>query len=78
MEEVLEEELKTILHSFQKDKILGPNGWTIEFFLASYDTICLDLLHMVEESRVNGLVHPPLNSTFLSLITKRVNPVNLE
>ena len=39
MEEVSEEELKEIMHSFKKDKILGLDGWTIEFFLDSYDTI---------------------------------------
>jgi hypothetical protein len=33
MEEVSEEELKEVLHSFQKDKSPGPDGWTIEFFL---------------------------------------------
>jgi len=37
MEEVSEEELKEVLHSFQKDKSRGPNGWTIEFFLGLYD-----------------------------------------
>ena len=71
MEEVLEEELKETLHKFQKDKISSLDGWTIEFFLAAYDTIGPDLLQLVEESQENGHVHPPLNSTFLSLIPKK-------
>jgi hypothetical protein len=50
-EEVFEEELKTILHSFQKDKILGPDGWTMEFFIGLYEVIGLDILAVVEESR---------------------------
>jgi hypothetical protein len=33
MDEISEEELKEVLHSFQKDKIFGPDGWTIKFFL---------------------------------------------
>ena len=74
MEEVLEEELKATLNSFQKEKIPGPDGWTVEFFLAGYDTIGLDLLKLVEETRVNGILHPPLNSTFLALIPKKYNP----
>ena len=37
MEEVTEEELKLALHSFQKDKSPGPNGWTIEFFINLFD-----------------------------------------
>ena len=32
MAEVSEDELKTILHSFQKDKIPSLDGWTIGFF----------------------------------------------
>ena len=39
MEEVLEEELKCILQSFQKDKSPGPDGWMIEFFLELYDLL---------------------------------------
>ena len=78
MEEGSEEELKTTLHSFQKDKIPGPDGWTIEFFLAGYDSIGPDLLHLVEETRKNGFLHPPLNSTFLTLIPKKDSPESLE
>ena len=29
MDEVVEDELKEVLHSFQKDKSLSPDGWTI-------------------------------------------------
>ena len=47
-----------------KDKIPGPDGWMMEFFLAAYDTIGPDLLQLVEESRVNGMLHPPFNSNF--------------
>ena len=78
MEEVSEEELKATMHSFQKDKSPKPDGWTVEFFLASYDIIELDLLQLVEESRINGLLHPPLNSTFLALIPKKDKPKSLE
>ena len=36
MEEVLEDELKTNLHIFQKDRSPGLNGWTIELFSTSF------------------------------------------
>jgi hypothetical protein len=52
MEEVTEEELKDVLHNFQKDKILGPDGWTIEFLLGLYDLLGQDLLKLVEDTRV--------------------------
>ena len=47
MEEVSEEELKATLNNFQKDKILGPDGWIVEFFLVGYDTIGPGLLQLV-------------------------------
>jgi hypothetical protein len=44
IEEVTEEELKEVLHNFQKDKIPGPDGWTIEFFIGLYELIGSDIL----------------------------------
>ena len=78
MEDVLEEELKETLSKFQKDKSPRPDGWTMEFFLAGYATIGPDLLQLVEETRVNGVLHLPLNSTFLALIPKKDNPESLD
>ena len=78
MEEFLEEKVKATLLSFQKGKSPGPDGWTIEFFLAVYDSIGLDLLQLVEETRRNGVLHLPLNSTFLTLIPKKDNLGSLE
>jgi hypothetical protein len=51
--EVTENKLKEIIHSFQKDKIPGPYGWTIEFYLAFFDLLGADLLQVVEEFRRN-------------------------
>ena len=78
MEEVSEEELKTTLLSFQKDKSPGLAGWIVEFFLAGYDSIGPNLLQLVEETRKNGVLHPPLNSTFLTLVPKKDTPDSLE
>jgi hypothetical protein len=39
MAKVTEEELKEVLHSFQKDDILGLHGWIIEFLLGFYELI---------------------------------------
>jgi hypothetical protein len=77
MEEVSEDELKEVLHNFQKDKIPGPNDWTIEFFLGFYDLIGKDILKLVEETRVRGHLHPPLNSNFIALIPKVDDPSSL-
>ena len=44
MEEVTKEELKCVLQIFQKDKSLGSDGWTIEFFLELLELLGQDLL----------------------------------
>jgi hypothetical protein len=37
-----------VLHSFQKDKGVGPNGWPIEFFLGFYEVIEDDLMKVIK------------------------------
>jgi hypothetical protein len=69
-----EDELKAVLHNFQKDKSPGPDGWTIDFFVGIYNIIGKDILKVVEESRINGHIHAPLNATFIALIPKKDDP----
>jgi hypothetical protein len=78
MEEVTKEELKEVIHSFQKDKSPGPDGWSMDFFLGLFYFIGKDILKVVEESRINGVMHPPLNATFISLIPKKDAPQTFE
>jgi len=39
-----------VLKGFTKDKSLGPDVWTVEFFLNFFDLVASDLLEAVEES----------------------------
>jgi len=78
MEEIEEVELGRVLHSLQKDKSPGPDGWPIEFYTGFYDLLGLDLLHVVEESRRAGIIHQPLNSTFIALIPKVDKPKSFD
>jgi hypothetical protein len=78
MEEVSEKELLEVLQSFQKGKSPGPDGWPIEFYLGFYDLLGSDILKVVEESRINGHIHEPLNSTFIALIPKTDNPSSFD
>ena len=50
MGEVSMEELSRVLHSFQKDKSLGLDGWPVEFFLGFFEFFGEELLSVVEES----------------------------
>jgi len=58
------------LKSFSKDKSPGPDDWTIEFYLHFFDLIEVDLLELVENTRLSGKVTGALKSTFLTLIPK--------
>ena len=42
--EIYEEEIKHILHTFQKGKIHGPDGFTVEFYLGFYEIPKKDIL----------------------------------
>ena len=78
MVEVQEKELLEFIHSFQKDKSPGPDGWMIEFYLGCFDTLGLDLLQVVNESKKAGLIHRPFSSTFIALIPKYDEPNSLD
>jgi hypothetical protein len=70
------QEVLDALKSFTKDKIPGPDGWTVEFYLHFFDLVGVDLLELVEDSRLRGKVTGALNSTFLTLIPKENNPIS--
>lgn len=73
MAAITEGELKDVLHSFQKYKILGPDGCPIEFYLGLFELVGGDLLRVVKESRVASHIHVPLHFTFIALIPKSDN-----
>jgi hypothetical protein len=76
--EVTESELKDTLQSFQKDKIPGPTGWSIQFYLGFFNLIGDDILKVIEESILNGRIHSPLNTTFIALIPKVNDPLSFD
>jgi hypothetical protein len=72
------EELKSVLFHFKKEKSLGSDDWTTEFFIFFFDLVGEDLLEMVEDSRRKGTINGSLNSTFLTLIPKANKPVTFD
>jgi hypothetical protein len=71
-------ELKLVLFHCKKEKSLGPDGWSTDFFIHFFDLVGEDLLQMVEESRLLGKIVGGLNSTFLTLIPKVIKPKTFE
>ena len=68
--DITNEELLAVMKSFKKDKNLGSDGWTIEFFLVFFYLIRDDIHKMDMDSKEKGKMLGSLNSTFLALIAK--------
>lgn len=64
------EEVEEIVKGMKKNKALGPDGFTMEFYQAGWHFLGQDILEVIEESRSHQKVWPGLNSTLLSLIPK--------
>lgn len=67
-------QIKDFSNSFSKDKSFGPDGWTLEFYLAFFELVGGDILSMVEEARVIGKGSRDINFTFLAMIPKSSKP----
>ena len=67
------EEIKEALSSFSKDKSLGLDGWSMKFFIFILDIMGSELLEVVEMSRIEGVMHDAINSTFLAPVPKKDN-----
>ena len=74
MVEVAKDEILDVLYSFHKDKSFGPDGYTIEFFLGSFEILKEYLMKVVEGSRLDGRILEICKSRFISLIPKVDNP----
>ena len=69
--EILEEEIRHTLQTFQKGKSPGPDGFIVEFYLGFYDMLKKDILEVVRESQGSGKFLGSFNSTLLTLIPKK-------
>eukprot|EP00253_Pinus_taeda_P002467 PITA_02467 len=78
MKEVTMAELEATLKWFKKDKSPGPDGWTIEFYLAFFEILGNDLLQIVEDSRRRGRISSAIKSTFIALIPKSNAPISFD
>jgi hypothetical protein len=74
MADITSKELFATLKSFQKDKIPGPNGLPVEFYLKCFDFLGQNLVGVVEYSRSTDQMLLSFNATFISLIPKEDNP----
>ena len=69
--EVKKEYLCSIVHSFQKGKSPGPNGFLVELFLGFYELIKENILKVGRECQHSGKILGSMKSTFFALIPKK-------
>eukprot|EP01018_Ginkgo_biloba_P003692 Gb_00828 [translate_table: standard] len=49
---ITKEELLVVLNALQNEKIPGPDGWSVEFYLDFFELLGEDLLRVIEEVRL--------------------------
>lgn len=68
---VTEEEIREVLFHMQSNKSPGPDGYSVEFFKASWSVIAKDFTIAVQSFFSKGFLPKGLNSTILALIPKK-------
>ena len=74
----MEYEIRNAIWSLHADKALGPDGFTINFYKATWDIIKEDLKKMLNWTRKKDKIGGATKTSFLSLIPKEKNPSMLE
>jgi hypothetical protein len=71
------EEVVQVLQNLQGDKAPGPDGFTMAFFQKCWKVVEMDVMAFLGEVYEFGKFEKSLNATFISLIPKKINAVNI-
>ena len=71
------EEVAQVLKDVQGDKAPGPNGFTMAFFQKCWNVLEKDVMHFFCEVHMYCKFEKSLNTTFVSLIPKKVDATNI-
>lgn len=72
-----ESEIKEAIWNCDGYKCLGPDGYNFKFFKKFWDLLKSDVYKLVSEFQANGKLARGYNSSFICLIPKRENPVQI-
>ena len=76
--EVTTEEVRKVLFSMAADKSPGPDGYTMEFFKATWNITGKDLVVAVQSFFDKGFLPKGINSTILALIPKKNDAITMK
>jgi hypothetical protein len=71
------EEIIKTLKEMKGDKALGPDGFTIAFYLHCWRVVEADLLAFFANFHYQGELEKSLNASFIALIPKKANASNI-
>ena len=71
------EEVLQVLQNLQGDKAPGPDGITMTFFQKCWRIVEVDVMAFFGEVYEYGRFERSLNATFISLIPKKINAMNI-
>ena len=78
MKPFYEEEINNVVWDMESDKAPGLDGFSFHFYKVCWNIIKTYLLRMVKAFQQKYKVGGSINSTFLSLIPKEVNPTTFD
>ena len=73
-----EEEVLGVVHDFNGDKALGPDGFTMTFFQSCCSMVKTDIMNVFHIFHAHAVFEKSLNATFLTLIPKKIDVVDVK
>ena len=70
-----DEEVMSVLHSFNRDKAPGPDGFPMAFFQSYWSFLKGDIMALLHHFHELGSFERSLNATFVALIPKKVGAI---
>ena len=73
-----EEEVVGVMKGFNGDKAPGPDGFPMAFFQVCWDIILYDIMEVIKYFHARGTFVTSLNATFLTLISKKTEAIEVK
>ena len=73
-----EDEVFGVVHDFNGDKALRPNGFTMAFFQSYWSTMKTNIMNVFHIFHAHTVFEKSLNFTFLALIPKKFDAMDVK
>ena len=73
-----EDEVFGVVYDFNGDKASGPDSFTMDFFQSYWSMVKIDIMNVFHAFHALTVFEKSLNATFLALIPKKVDAVDVK